>query len=917
LAISELANLCDYLDPDVIILTETKLDSTINYTEFLPKNYKGDIRKDRVKGGGGVMIAYKTHLVAVEVELPNVEAETIWARIVQHDGSSILVGAYYRTPSDRTTCTIEVLDSVLNDFDERSPIILGGDFNAGDIDWEHNSVAAGSDRKALCEKLIEVLENHDLEQLQREPTRNNAVLDLYCTNRPNLVKCISTVPGISDHDIVVVDSDIKAQINKKPKRQVHQWSKANWDLLREDSLKFQESFLKDYQNHDIDTNYNKFCKHVEDITKQHVPTKPSSSSKKIPWLTPHLKRLTRKKQRLYNRAKKSHKDLHWAQYKSLKSALTKALRKARWDYINGILQLGLDEGNTKPFWRYVYSQKNDRSGVAPLREDGRLHSDGQRKATILNKQFVSVFTRDKPGCETTLSGPSYPPIKTLEINTKGVHKLLAGINPSKAAGPDQVPCRILKELASELAPILSAIFNQSLNDGTLPKHWLDAHVAPVFKKGQSCLPENYRPVSLTCVTCKLLEHIICTHIRGHMDMYGILSPFQHGFRTRHSCETQLLVTLNDLFVSRDKGTQIDCAVLDFSKAFDKVPHKRLVSKLRLYGIDDPVRRWIQAFLTGRTQCVRVDGEFSSSSDVTSGVPQGTVLGPLLFLIFINDLPTVLNSDTKCRLFADDCLIYRQIHSISDQIKLQNDLDSLLEWSHTWGMHFNAKKCNIMSVARTTPLSKFYQLGDSVLDHVDMCTYLGINISNNMSWSRHINQVVKKANSRLGFLRRNLRGCPLKLKRTAFVTLVRSQVEYGSTVWDPHLVKDREALERVQRKAARWVANNYSYRSSVTSILRDLGLEPLEDRRKNARLTMMYKIVHDIVAVSPTDIGLQLADTRTRASHRYKFRHLGAKTTEHLNSFSVKTIKDWNNLPACMAEAGTLDIFKCQLTPSFK
>jgi hypothetical protein len=230
------------------------------------------------------------------------------------------------------------------------------------------------------------------------------------------------------------------------------------------------------------------------------------------------------------------------------------------------------------------------------------------------------------------------------------------------------------------------------------------------------------------------------------------------------------------------------------------------------------------------------------------------------------------------------------------------------------MHFNAI---IMTISRTPALIKFYQLGDSILDQVDMCTYLGINIANNMSWGNHISSIIKKSNSRLGFLRRNLYKCPSKLRRMAYISLVRSQMEYASAIWDPHMTKDKEALERVQRKASRWIKNDYSYRTSVTGILKDLGLDSLEQRRSNARLTLMYKIVHDTVAVSPSDIGLEWADSRTRASHKFKFRQLGSKTVEYHQSFAVKTIQEWNHLPACFAEAGTLDIFKCQLTSSAK
>ena len=187
-----------------------------------------------------------------------------------------------------------------------------------------------------------------------------------------------------------------------------------------------------------------FCEHVNDIITSHVPTKQSNSRHTVPWLTTELRCMCRKKQRLYNRAKKSRKEHHWSTYKSHKKSTAKALNKARIDYINGILQAGLDEGNPKPFSRYIFSQRNGRGGVAALKEDGKLHTGGQKKAEILNKQFISVFSVDEPGSDTVLSGPSYPPIDMLLISVQGVEKLLTGINPNKAAGPDQVPCCILK-----------------------------------------------------------------------------------------------------------------------------------------------------------------------------------------------------------------------------------------------------------------------------------------------------------------------------------------------------------------------------------------------------------------------------------------------------------------------------------------
>ena len=552
--------------------------------------------------------------------------------------------------------------------------------------------------------------------------------------------------------------------------------------------------------------------------------------------------------------------------------------------------------------------------MAPLKEGGNLHTDSSTKAEILNNQFVSVFTKDAENSDTVLHGPSYPPIGGLHFNSRGVEKLLAGINTKKAAGPDMMPCRFLKEMAPIIAPVLTALYQQSLDTGALPDVWLAAYVAPIFKKGSTCLPENYRPVSLTCVVCKLMEHIVCSHIRDHLDQHGILSKLQHGFRAMHSCETQLLVTVNDLLTIRDKGIQIDGAILDFSKAFDKVPHRRLIGKLRLYGIDGSIATWIESFLHNRTQRVVIDGHYSSEAEVSSGVPQGTVMGPLLFLLHINDLPSVLHPSTRCRLFADDCLIYREIHSQEDQTQLQKDLDALEQWSTQWGMLFNAKKCNIMTVVRSSnPLQMFYQINNTILDRVDACTYLGVTLSNDMRWTSHISSCAKKANARLGFMRRNLKGCPQKLKRMAYVSLVRSLMEYSSAIWDPYLAKDKSMLEAIQRRAARWITKDYSSSASVTSMLKDLGLEELSQRRQDQRLILMYKIVHELVAVNTEDLGLMAADSRTRASHSYKLRQSPSLTSELRYSFAIRTTPEWNNLPALVAEADSLGIFKSQLS----
>ena len=443
---------------------------------------------------------------------------------------------------------------------------------------------------------------------------------------------------------------------------------------------------------------------------------------------------------------------------------------------------------------------------------------------------------------------------------------------------------MLNMLAPELAPIVHAIFTQSLDTGELPRDWSLANVAPIFKKGNRVLAENYRPVSLTCITCKLFEHIVCRPILDHVEDHKILTNLQHGFRSGRSCETQLITTTHDLLSSFNSKSQIDVAILDFSKAFDTVPHAGLLGKLEHYGIDRKILLWITNFLNNRKQRVVVDGSFSNYADVESGVPQGTILGPLLFLLHINDLPSCVNS--KVRLFADDCLLYREIKNNQDQIDMQKDLDALMDWGSTWGMKFNAKRCNIMRVSRSRkPLQHFYSLGNEILQEVSDAKYLGIQIiiDNKLDWNKHISTVAARSQSKLAFLNRNLNGCPKKLRDTAYISLNRPALEYSCSVWHPHKKSNKDKIEKVQRRAARFVSNNFRRKASVSEMLHDLGWQSLDGRRQDQRLVLFYKIINGLASVETEDI-LMPADSRTRKNHSFKFKHLQANCDSYRYSF---------------------------------
>ncbi|KAI8504923.1 hypothetical protein Bbelb_170320 [Branchiostoma belcheri] len=372
---------------------------------------------------------------------------------------------------------------------------------------------------------------------------------------------------------------------------------------------------------------------------------------------------------------------------------------------------------------------------------------------------------------------------------------------------------------------------------------------------------------------------------------------RHGFRKAHSCETQLLLTVDDLVSAHDNKLQVDMGILDFSRAFDTVPHERLVSKLAHYGIRGPILDWIRSFLQNRSMWVVADGECSPSTCVLSGVPQGTVLGPLLFLIYINDLPSRLSPGTTARLFADDCLIYREIRGQGDQVILQKDLIALQDWAATWGMKFNPKKCNTMSITRNkNPFTWMYEMCGEFIHQTEQAKYLGITISNDLKWSTHISTAVTRANHTLHFLSRNLRYCPRQVRETAYFSLVRSTIEYGAVIWDPYLRKDIDTLEMVNRRAARFVTSNHRRQDvSVTALLHDLRWPSLQSRRQQARLVMMYKITNGLVAIPPSRLIPAVA--RTRANHAHKYKTLRPHCDIAKYSFYARTIPEWNNLSA--------------------
>ena len=913
-------------DPDIIIGTESKLDNTIANGEVFPQNYCV-LRKDRQKGGGGVFLAIRDTFLFSERKDLNSDCETIFAEIQLQNNQSITVGSFYRPPGtpvealhelDKSLRTAQPNNSIKN-------IILGGDFNLAQIDWptllpnqqymnNHPNTPYDTTNN---DQMIDIAQTHDLTQVQHKPTREDAVLDLVFTTHPESVSKTHTTPGISDHLAVLAHFDFSPKKLHKPSHEHFQYKKANYEGIRQDLNNLWTTHFDSpsTMHTSVNDDWLKFKNTLLQSMKKNIPTKRSSARKQPPWFTHEISRLLRRKARAHQKAQQNKTPEAIHHFRALRKHAKTTIRKAQSDYLTGIIDNVAE--NPRPFWKYIKEKRSDSNTIPTLKQNDQVAESHTDKASLLANQFSSVFTiEDTHSIPFSTTGTR--PMTDIVFHTTGIHKLLQNLNANKASGPDQIPTRVLRETATETAPILQQIFQKSYNTSTCPDDWRDANISPIYKKGDKHNPANYRPVSLTSITCKLLEHIVHSSISSHLQEHNILIPNQHGFRKSHSCDTQLTLTVNDLASTLDKrpGSTIDMAILDFSKAFDTVPYERLLSKCHAAGIRGKTLSWIRSFLTNRRQRVLVSGSGSSWRPVTSGVPQGTVLGPLLFLIYINDITDDLSPDTTARLFADDCIIYRTITQPTDRTMLQQDLNHLHLWSQKWQMHFNPKKCTIMHLTlRNTPQQyPQYTLANEPLETVKEHKYLGVTISDNLNWNTHIRNCCNRASQILNLLRRNLKQCSTKTKTLAYQSLVRPHLEYATTAWDPHTQTNIDRLERIQRRAARFVLNNYNYppspNSSVTTMLSNLQWHPLHTRRTITRLTLFHRIVYQTVCI-PNHF-LTLAYRNTRANHPYKYLHLPCRINQYKYSFFPRTIVEWNKLPCTIVTLPSTDSFKTQL-----
>ena len=545
-----------------------------------------------------------------------------------------------------------------------------------------------------------------------------------------------------------------------------------------------------------------------------------------------------------------------------------------------------------------------------MSKKGEIIKDDKGKAEILNSFFASVFTKeDKQNIPEMQDRPFQDLLEDIDINMTRVRIILQELKQNKSPGPDGIHNRVLYEIRDEIAQPLTDLFRCSLDTGELPSEWKIANITPIYKKGRKADPNNYRPVSLTSAVCKMMERLVRDELENHLEKQGLLSPSQHGFRKGRSCCTQLLEVIHDWADILEESKPIDVIYLDYRKAFDSVPYERLLVKLHAHGIRGKVLQWIRNFLKDREQRVVINGVPSNAAFVTSGIPQGSVLGPILFLIYVNDLPEIVTSTVK--LFADDTKIYRKIQNTHDSEELQRDLDKLMNWSQRWQLPFNMGKCSILHLGKNNPNHK-YKLtseGDIVeLVEIEEEKDLGIKFDSLLSFKQHTSECVSKANQRIGLIRRNFQQLDNYMFLLLYKSLIRPLLEYGNTVWYPFYKQDSQELEKVQRRATKLVKNLRDM--AYPARLRALDLPTLVYRRKRADMLQMYRIITGVDNLDSNNFVKMDPGVRTRG-HRFKILKVTAETREKRSTLGYRAVNDWNALSNHVVEAENLIQFKIQ------
>ena len=901
---------CELADkPDIVAIQETWLNTSHPDNEIGMEGYS-IVRCDRPgRGGGGVAIYFSNRVGWSTSNINNnTQLEYICADV--HVGrKTTRVCNVYRPPNskvdwfDHFKNLLEVITDSNHDF------IMIGDFNIDSLN-AHES-----------KQLNTILNMYDLQQHCDRPTRchSNRCIDYFITKKSNNSPLLSLEihTPISDHYQI---SAVIGHPPKQTKAQKTMWlyDQCDHDALNNAIINTDWSFI-DNNASDINIIANEFMNTINNLFQTYIPSKtfllrPCDK----PWMNSEIRRLQRIRNRLHSRAKSIDTPDAWARYRQQKNLLNSTINRAKREHTKSIIDKlnSLDRSNAD-WWKVVRTAfGSSRDTIPALKSRDQVGTffanDNKSKADLLNDYFVSVTDI---GDENS-SFPEQIPrtdarLQSIEVRVGDVVEAINSIPCNKAPGPDSITSFILKKTADAIAIPLCRLYNLSLKLGSFPNIWKHSTVIPVHKEGAKNDPTNYRPISLTSILSKIFEKTVLRYLLPYLLNNNLISSKQAGFLPKHSTSHQLIEICDVVVNNMKNGLATSIVFADISRAFDRLSHKGIYVKLNQYGLSRVLRDWIFSFLNDRQQRTCVGGVYSDSRTLKGGIGQGSVLGPIVFLLMINDLPSVLQNQTY--LYADDTSVLFT-HDPSDDITniMNNEIARLQVWADTWKLDLNPSKTKFMTIssARNVTVASPMFRGQAI-ERVRSHQHLGLIINDRYTWHEHINNIIDQVSKRIGILRSLKHRLTRSCLRALYISHIRSKLEYCDVVWDG-LCGDVLSLEleKLQRECIRIFTGLTAF-CRLDHLYADSGLCSLEERRRIQRLVLLFKIIHN--DAPPHLHGLLPVllnnDNSRHGRHLMTFILDNPKLEKVRKSFIHLTCMQWNNLPTDVRTAPSLNTFK--------
>ena len=805
--------------PPFIAITESWLKSYITDAQVEIESYQ-TFRSDRPKRKGGGCLLY-VHDQLVVTQSDHFEDTSNNMVMCYIKSRNTIVATVYRPPGPDTPGFKKVLDRLQEQIDMVSrdntnpDLYITGDFNYPDLDW---STERTSEAGSQGQDLLEFVDRNFLTQMVECPTRGGRILDLVLTNVPRYVTEIEVTPTpLSDHELIrlqlgfdLIKPDKKDSLPLDPLTfRAANYHKADFESINKDLSEVDWMELWELCNKELDQFLELLRLTVLQITLKHSPKKDSPAE-----IITNKTRGNKKTYVLKRRRRKMN-----ARIRALEIANPNSQKLLRLKEEVALLCYNIQEGiiekldkkersaveaikkNPKFFFSYAKQKQKTKSTIPVLRDEmGRLSSDPLTKAELLQRQYKKVFSDPtKAEVQQCMQSPGLPQgldrgFSELDFTRDDVIEALTELDPYSAGPDEDIPARILTSCKDQLALPLTLFWTESFEQGYIPEVLKTQFITPIFKKGDRTDPANYRPVSITSHVMKTFERVVRKHLVKHLEDNELLSNNQHGFRKKKSCMTQLLSHIEHIYKSLNNDDEVDVIYLDFAKAFDKVDHAILLSKLEQYGIKGKALAWIKEFLLERKQAVIIEGHKSSFQEVISGVPQGTVLGPILFVLYINDLLNILSFSNGFS-FADDTKLIGNIVGENCVKSLQRDLDTVIEWAKRNNMELHEQKFEVLnySLNQSKLLRKlpFYPTTTEyctpkghVIAPQQTVRDLGVYVSSNRSWSPHIENVAGEARKMAAWALSAFRDRSPRVMLILYKSIVRSKLEYCCPVWSP-------------------------------------------------------------------------------------------------------------------------------------